>query len=71
MQNQDKGDTMADKIPIGTKPYYIAASDRIEELSQAINRYVYLPHSTECIKKWAKEIIYQCELIEKLDADKN
>lgn len=56
------------KPPIGTKPYWIGASKRISELCEAIKRYTdySAARSTDLIKLWAKEIVMQCEIIEKM-----
>lgn len=55
-----------DKPPIGCSPSYIPASIRIQDLADAISRHS--PHAeqnTGHIKKWAEEIIFQCNIIEK------
>lgn len=57
------------KPPLGAKPYYITAICRIAELSKAIHSFY--DYSQELdrinyIKKWASEIILQCELIERM-----
>lgn len=52
------------KPPLGARPYYIMAINRIDELSKAIYDYSQETDKTDCIKKWASEIILQCELIE-------
>ena len=54
------------KPPLGTAPYYCVAINRIDELSQAIYRYSQELNSTGLIKRWASEIILQCELIERM-----
>jgi len=57
------------KPPLGAKPYYIAATDRIDELSKAIYDYsqeVDNKKFIKTIKKWASEIILQCELLERM-----
>lgn len=56
----------AEKTPLGCRPYYIAASDRIEELATAIHRQATTQCNVTLIKKWADEIVAQCELMEKL-----
>ena len=53
------------KPPLGVKPYFVSATDRIEELSKAIYDYSQETSRTSLIKRWASEIILQCELIEK------
>lgn len=58
------------KPPEGAKPYYIVAGNRIHELAEAIDRYSDTPKGNlSCIKKWAKEIIAQCDLIEKCEEE--
>ena len=55
------------KPPIGIAPYYIIARSRISSLAQAIDRYAFETNTdTELIKKWADEIIAQCNLIDEL-----
>lgn len=56
------------KPPLGAKPYYIVASDRIEDLARAIYDYSQEFDKTDLIKKWVNEIIYQCETMEKIKA---
>lgn len=51
------------KPPLGARPYYIAAENRIKELAQAISRYADTG-MTENITEWAQEIILQCALLE-------
>lgn len=53
------------KPPIGVKPYWISAFDRISDLAQAIDRYSDEKNTTS-IKLWAKEIISQCDLVEEM-----
>lgn len=56
-----------ERPPIGAAPYYIVAVSRISSLAQAIDRFIGISNSdTELIKKWAKEIIVQCDLIDEL-----
>lgn len=59
----------SDKRPLGVPPYYINVSARIAELSEAIYRYAGEPmrSSTPLIKEWAKEIVAQCDLVEKME----
>ena len=59
----------SDKRPLGATPYFINASARIAKLSEAIYRYSGEPmrSSTPLIKEWAKEIIAQCDLVEKME----
>lgn len=62
------------KPPLGCKPSWISSCERIKELSEAIIRNVngavtkdangvYV--DTDHVKKWATEILYQCEIMEK------
>lgn len=61
----------SNKPPIGTVPYYLVAQSRISSLANAIDRYAMKTvGETRLIKKWANEIIAQCDLIEKLDQDR-
>lgn len=57
----------ASKPPIGVKPYYVAAWQRIGELIDAIERQ-YESHDGDAklVEKWANEIQWQCSLIESL-----
>lgn len=56
------------KPPLGIAPYYIIAQSRISSLAQAIDRYALEAKAeTGVIKKWAKEIVAQCDLIETLN----
>ena len=62
---QDSNDK---KPPLGAKPYYIASGDRIHELAEAINRHAGSPNrNLDYMRKWAREIIAQCDLIEKME----
>ena len=57
-----------ERPPLGVKPYYIAASERIEALAGAIERYaenVYTEY--EKIMEWAEEIKMQCMIAKKFD----
>ena len=57
-----------EKPPLGVKPYYIAASDRIEELAGAIQRYSpNVDTEYEKIIQWAEEIKMQCMIAKKFD----
>lgn len=59
---------MGDRPPLGTPPWYIISRLRVKDLNEAITRYLQEDHiNTYCIKEWAKEIIAQCELMEKMD----
>lgn len=51
--------------PIGAKPAYIAAGDRIDDLARAIIRYAHFGgDAPNSIRRWAKEIVLQCDLID-------
>jgi hypothetical protein len=57
-----------ERPPLGVKPYYIAASERIEDLADAIKRYA--PNCDteyEKISQWAEEIKMQCAIAKKFD----
>lgn len=57
-----------EKPELGCKPYYVAASDRIEELSEAIQRYSRESHlDYNRTRSWAKEIEMLCEIVKTLD----
>lgn len=51
------------KPPIGVKPCFIHAEERIKDLADGISRYAH-KGDYEIIKKWAREICLQCELAE-------
>ncbi len=54
------------KPPLGCKPSWLSSCERIKELSEAIIRNVNGVHKdTSNVKKWATEILYQCEIMEK------
>lgn len=62
------------KPPLGCKPSWLSSCERIEELSKAIIRDVNgavtrdangVHKDTSNVKKWATEILYQCEIMEK------
>ena len=55
------------KPPLGVKPYYVAAWQRIGELIGAIERqYESADGSAELVEKWANEIIWQASMIKAL-----
>ncbi len=56
------------KPPIGAQPYWYIGRERIMELCRAIEEYaVYSTlESVGTMKMWAKEIVLQCEMIEKM-----
>ncbi len=58
---------MIEKPPLGCRPYYISASERIKELAEAIARNadradLYGGH----IEIWAYEILYQLAMLKKI-----
>lgn len=62
------------KPPLGCKPSWLSSCERITELSEAIIRNVNgavtkdvngVHKDTNNVKKWATEILYQCEIMEK------
>lgn len=65
------------KPPIGVGPHWFVYRKRIEELNEAIGRYlehieknhhaIYTKQAYECIAEWAKEI----EVLALLEADLN
>lgn len=58
-------DKNTDKPPLGAKPCHIHAEQRIEDLSNAILRNVGSEKPKyDFIRKWAKEIVLQCDLAE-------
>ena len=55
-----------DKPPLGCAPSYIPACDRIADLSIAICRNSSTAeYNLGHIRKWATEILAQCDIIEK------
>jgi hypothetical protein len=57
-----------ERPPLGVKPYYIAASERIEALAGAIERYAEnVDTEYEKIMEWAEEIKLQCMIAKKFD----
>jgi len=51
--------------PLGCAPSYIPAGKRIQDLAEAIYRAgAYAELYPGHIKKWAKEILRQCDIIE-------
>ena len=54
------------KPPLGCKPSWVSSCERIKELSEAITRNINGVHKdTSNVKKWATEILYHCEIMEK------
>ena len=57
--------TVYKKPPLGCIPFDITAEHRIHHLASAIDRYSGdVESNTDLIRKWAKEILLQCDLIE-------
>jgi hypothetical protein len=57
-----------ERPPLGVKPYYIAASERIEALAGAIERYAEnVDTEYEKIMEWTEEIKMQCMIAKKFD----
>lgn len=74
MDNLPTNEPMYKKPPLGCKPSWLSSCERIEELSEAITRDVNgavtrdangVHKDTSNVKKWATEILYQCEIMEK------
>lgn len=62
----------AQKPPIGVKPYYIAAWQRIGELIGAIERqYESADGDAGLVEKWANEISWQASMIEALRGEQD
>ena len=57
----------ARKPPIGAEPAYVSAAKRIRDLAGAINRTAmeYGIGDEHRMKAWAKEIVMQCEILER------
>ena len=54
-----------DKPPLGCAPSYVPASKRIQDLATAIYNHGYSAElNVGHIRKWAKEILRQCDIIE-------
>lgn len=53
------------KPPLGCKPAFVSSQERIIELSEAITRNAKDTCNEYLIKKWATEILYQCEIMTK------
>lgn len=54
-----------DKPPLGCKPAYVSSPERIVELSKAITRQAEDICNEQLIRRWATEILYHCEILEK------
>ena len=56
------------KPPLGTRPVYVAAGERVHELAEAIVRNSGdVALNTSIIKQWAGEILLQCEIVDQLE----
>lgn len=65
MDNITAYEPLYKKPPLGCKPSWISSCERIKELSEAITRNIDVVHKdTGNVKKWATEILYQCEIME-------
>ena len=57
-----------EKPPTGICPYFVAGGYRIKDLAKAIERYAENPKwNLSTMRRWATEIIAQCDLIEKME----
>jgi len=57
---------MYKKPPLGCKPSWVSSYERIKELSEAIARNINGVHKdVKNVRKWATEILYHCEIMEK------
>lgn len=61
----DDGKSVSSKPPLGCKPAYISSPERIVELSKAITRQAEDTCNEQLIRRWATEILYHCEILEK------
>lgn len=54
------------KPPLGVKPAWMVAWERVGELVDGIRRHYTEPNgdAAQC-EKWAKEIAFQCQLIQR------
>lgn len=62
---KDKVKLIYEKPPLGCKPAYISSPERIVELSKAITRQAEDMCNEQLIRRWATEILYHCEILEK------
>lgn len=74
MDNLPTCEPVYKKPPLGCKPSWLSSCERIKELSEAIIRDVNgavtkdangVHKDPKNVKKWATEILYQCEIMEK------
>ena len=67
LKEQEAVEPNEQKPPLGVKPYYIAAWQRIGELIEAIERqYESADGDAGLVEKWANEISWQASMIEAL-----
>lgn len=67
LKEQEAVNLQEQKPPLGIKPYYIAAWQRIGELIEAIERqYESADGDAGLVEKWANEIGWQASMIEAL-----
>ncbi len=60
-------DILKERPPLGVTNYNIVAGDRISKLAEAIIRHASFPDQySRQITLWAKEIVYQCGLVDYL-----
>lgn len=66
-----KDNNVPDKKPaLGVAPYYVSAWRRIGELTEAIQRqYEQADGDPKLVEQWAKEIGWQCALLENMKED--
>ena len=60
------------KPPLGAEPAFITSVNRIKDLSDAISRQFDQPVvniDLMCIRKWAKEITMQCDIVMEIGLD--
>lgn len=67
LRNELRKELRAEKPvpPLGCKPAYISSPERIVELSKAITRQAEDTCNEQLIRRWATEILYHCEILEK------
>ena len=58
------------KPAIGARPFYIAASDRIAELAEAIHRVACDDGEWSRMEFWATEIVHQCRMAKGLEKER-
>ena len=57
------------KPPMGCKPAWLVAENRISELAQAIDRSVECRDRIGSMRNWAQEILLQLEILENIKED--